>query len=163
MLRSGYKALILQMNGGVRGGLCRERRLKAQVGRSTAPSSIAEAVVHARCVPTGLRPLRPPPANEAVLESGRHAGVTLSATICERAPRSDPVALNILNAIRRHAIRRRSPVRSTFTSYKRIIAACPLVPGALEWTTVPRMIASGATAPWNVKTPERLGLLTLVI
>ena len=65
-----------------------------------------------------------------------------AAAVYEAAPRSDPVALNILDGARG-----RSSVRRTSIAYKRIIAACPFAPGVFEWTTVPRTMASAATTP----------------
>ena len=71
-----------------------------------------------------------------------------SATVRESAAAFDPTGIGVKSdAETRLFILQVVSLSYKSSPYKRIVAACPFVPGALEWTMVPRMIASGATAP----------------
>jgi len=66
----------------------------------------------------------------------------LSAISRQNKKRQSDLRENANSAPRKVTISEKSRL-----SYRRIIAACPFIPAAFEWTTVPRTIVSGATAP----------------
>ena len=56
------------------------------VGGLTVGNGVVSGRRRPRRYPADSRPLWPVPANAAFLESGRHAGEAVSATICCRRP-----------------------------------------------------------------------------